>query len=106
MKFCKECGSIMLPKKERNKNILKCTCGYKEDVEGSITVSEVQKQETEKKFEIVDSDKVNLPTCDEKCDKCGNEKAYYWIKQTRAADEPPTKFLRCTKCKYTWRDYD
>lgn len=96
----------MLPKKERNKNILKCSCGYKEDVEGSITVSEKQNQDAEKKFDVVDSDKVNLPTTQEKCDKCGNDTAYYWIKQTRAADEPPTKFLRCTKCKNTWRDYD
>ncbi|MEM4865380.1 MAG: hypothetical protein QXY09_02690 [Acidilobaceae archaeon] len=25
--------------------------------------------------------------------------------QTRAADEPPTRFYRCTKCGYTWREY-
>jgi len=25
--------------------------------------------------------------------------------QTRAADEPPTRFYRCTKCGHTWREY-
>ncbi|MBI2112883.1 transcription factor S, partial [Candidatus Woesearchaeota archaeon] len=25
--------------------------------------------------------------------------------QTRGADEPETRFFRCTKCNYTWREY-
>ncbi|MBI2108536.1 transcription factor S, partial [Candidatus Woesearchaeota archaeon] len=32
--------------------------------------------------------------------------AYFWLVQTRAGDEPETKFLRCEKCSHTWRDYD
>lgn len=39
------------------------------------------------------------------CAKCGNKEAFYWFVQTRASDEPPTKFFRCTKCSYTWREY-
>ncbi|RLG10996.1 MAG: transcription factor S, partial [Thaumarchaeota archaeon] len=40
------------------------------------------------------------------CPKCGNREAYYWAVQTRSADEPMTRFFRCTKCGYTWREYD
>ncbi|MEK6946569.1 MAG: transcription factor S, partial [Nanoarchaeota archaeon] len=32
--------------------------------------------------------------------------AYFWLVQTRAGDEPETKFLKCEKCGHTWRDYD
>jgi DNA-directed RNA polymerase subunit M len=47
-----------------------------------------------------------LPTTDEyQCEKCGNGKAYYYLRQTRAADEATTRFLECTKCGYKWREY-
>jgi len=39
------------------------------------------------------------------CEKCGNDEAVWWMLQTRSADEPTTQFYRCTKCRYTWRDY-
>jgi DNA-directed RNA polymerase subunit M len=39
------------------------------------------------------------------CEKCGNNAAYFWTQQTRAADEPETRFFKCTKCKHTWREY-
>ncbi|MEM0290915.1 MAG: transcription factor S, partial [Thermoplasmata archaeon] len=31
--------------------------------------------------------------------------AYWMLKQTRAADEPETRFYICTKCGYRWREY-
>jgi len=46
-----------------------------------------------------------LPLTDASCPKCGHDRAYYWLIQTRASDEPETKFMRCQKCKHTWRDY-
>ena len=39
-----------------------------------------------------------------KAKKCGGKEAYYWLIQTRSADEPPTQFFKCVKCKHTWRD--
>ena len=42
---------------------------------------------------------------DVECPKCGHTSAYFWEVQTRASDEPETKFLRCEKCRHTWRDY-
>ena len=45
-----------------------------------------------------------MPTAKVECPKCANLGAYWWIVQTRGADESPTQFFRCTKCGYTWRE--
>jgi DNA-directed RNA polymerase subunit M len=47
-----------------------------------------------------------LPTIDVACPKCKNGKAFWWIAQTRSADDPSTQFFRCTNCNNTWRNYD
>ncbi len=39
------------------------------------------------------------------CTKCGARKVISWTEQTRASDEPPTRFYKCLKCGNTWRDY-
>ena len=46
-----------------------------------------------------------LPTTAIDCPKCGNNDAYWWMLQTRSADEATTQFYRCTKCGHTWRNY-
>jgi DNA-directed RNA polymerase subunit M len=40
------------------------------------------------------------------CDECGHGAAWYTIKQTASADEPPTRFFKCTECGYRWREYN
>lgn len=40
------------------------------------------------------------------CDECGHGEAYYTIKQTASADEPPTRFFKCVECGNRWRDYN
>lgn len=105
MMFCPKCKNLLMPKKDGNKTIVSCSCGYKDVREENAKISE-KNVKKEKIVEVIDNDKEMHPTCKEKCHKCGNEEAYYFIQQTRAADEAPTKFLRCTKCKHTWREYD
>ena len=39
------------------------------------------------------------------CEKCHGKEGVWWSFQTRSADEPETRFYKCTKCNYTWRDY-
>ncbi|MFW5919243.1 MAG: RPA12/RPB9/RPC11 RNA polymerase family protein, partial [Halanaeroarchaeum sp.] len=46
------------------------------------------------------------PTADERCPECGNDEAWYTIKQTGSADEPPTRFFKCTECGARWRGYN
>jgi DNA-directed RNA polymerase subunit M len=40
------------------------------------------------------------------CDECGHREAWYTIKQTASADEPPTRFFKCKECGYRWREYN
>jgi len=38
-------------------------------------------------------------------EECGHTVAWYTIKQTGSADEPPTRFFKCKECGYRWREY-
>ncbi|MBI4450353.1 transcription factor S [Candidatus Woesearchaeota archaeon] len=99
--FCPKCGSIMMPKAEKGKKLLACSCGYKSG--GEITLTETAKKT--KELEVIDTEHENLPVVEAKCKKCGHDKAYFWSLQTRSADEPETRFYKCEQCKYTWREY-
>ena len=105
--FCPKCGSILKPKKtEDGRTVLSCSCGYEKGHSGSGAVKDsVIPKKDEAEFGVVDSEIETLPITKEQCPKCGNGEAYYWLVQTRAGDESETKFLKCTKCKHTWRDY-
>ena len=94
-----------MPKKEGSKRILACSCGYKskDAAQGKITE---EKTEKGKAVEVVVHGELEtLPQTEAECPECGHKKAYFWLVQTRAGDEPETKFLRCEKCNHTWRDY-
>ena len=102
MEFCPECGAMMLP----NNGILKCNkCGYSNELDDTqeYTVSEdVKAEETVKYVEDIDLGE----GITEICPKCRHDKATYELKQTRSADEAPTRFFTCKKCKHKWREYD
>tara|TARA_Y100000310_G_C20695989_1_gene825764 strand:+ start:2219 stop:2533 length:315 start_codon:yes stop_codon:yes gene_type:complete len=103
--FCPKCGSLLKPKSEGNKKIMHCSCGYKSKDKLEVKIKE--KAEKAKEIEIIDKSELDLlPKMDTTCPKCGHKTAYFWLAQTRASDEPETKFLKCEKCKHTWRDYD
>jgi len=101
--FCPKCGGLLLPKKEGGKKVLSCSCGYSgEEAESKIT----EKLDSEKQEVEVVQDNVDiLPIMEIKCPKCEHGEAHFWTSQTRAGDEPETKFMKCVKCKHTWRDY-
>lgn len=104
--FCPKCGSILLPKKENNKKLLVCQCGYKTSKIESVQIKEVVPN-AGVDVNVVDKGRLEtLPKTSVECPKCGHRTAYFWLVQTRAGDEPETKFLRCEKCSHTWRDYD
>jgi transcription factor S len=93
-----------MPKKEKGKTIMSCSCGYKDKKAEKMSLTE----EIDEKAEIVpveEEPEIYPLTDDVECPKCGHDKAYYWTVQTRASDEPATKFLKCEKCRTTWRDY-
>lgn len=110
MKFCPRCGSLMVPQKVSDRTVLKCRrCGYEEIVrEGAVVYKEKTVIEHKPSERVVVEQEIPkvLPTVRTECPRCGNKEAYWWTMQTRAADEPPTRFYRCTKCGYTWREYE
>ena len=101
--FCEKCGSILRPKEKAGKKILFCSCGFSKSPEGdSAEIKE--KVEGAKEIHVMEDIETN-PKVKIKCDKCQNDIAYYWTQQTRGADEPETRFFKCTKCNHTWREY-
>lgn len=105
MDFCKKCGSIMVPSKKTKHVYLLCRkCGYKtKKMIKSLKISE--KPHEHSKIVILEKNESNLPVIDKMCPKCEGMKAYYWLQQTRSADEPPTQFFKCTICGHTWREF-
>lgn len=67
----------------------------------------VEKNEKKKEIEVIDEDEDAARAVDEtiECPECENKGVYWWLQQTRAGDEPETKFLKCKNCGHTWRDY-
>ena len=103
MKFCPNC-EVKLKKSDSG---LRCPkCDYSEEQKNKQT-KKVVEEETQSEFNVfTESDKdETLPTIKIECEKCGNDEAVWWMLQTRSADEPTTQFYRCTKCRYTWRNY-
>ncbi len=105
MMFCPKCGSLMKLKKEKNKKFFACSCGYTtKDLEGAASIKEEVKSDA-KPIDVVEESDETLPLTEAECPKCGHNRAFYWLVQTRAGDESETKFLKCEKCGHTWRDY-
>ena len=103
MMFCPKCGSILMPKKIDNKTVMSCSCGYSDKKAEKLEIKEEIKGR--KEIQAVEEEPEIHPLTDAECPKCKHDKAYYWEIQTRASDEPATKFLKCEKCKHIWRDY-
>lgn len=100
--FCPNCRSLLFPKN----GILVCSkCGYQKDARDEKSTVVTRKRERE--VTVIENEEVGtLPTADDlECPKCGNRKAYWVLRQTRAADEPETRIFRCTKCSHSWREY-
>lgn len=66
--------------------------------------------ETQGDAEVIETDASSAfegkPTAEVYCETCENDRAWYTIKQTASADEPPTRFFKCTACGHRWRDYN
>ncbi len=102
--FCPKCGSLLRPKDKGGKRILFCSCGFTKGMEGENGEIHEKSENAAKKIEVMEQIEV-YPKIKMTCEKCGNTIAYYWTQQTRGADEPETRFFKCTKCKHTWREY-
>ena len=104
MKFCPKCEV----KLKNNGSGLQCSkCGYAEGEKAKVAKNIAAEEEPD--FSLLAFEgtewEVSNPTIKIDCEKCGHDEAVGCMFQTRSADEPTTRFYRCQKCKYTWRDY-
>ena len=101
MEFCPKCGAVLIQKRKKY-GCARCNYASKD----KIKISTSEKIERKEEIGIVTGkDMQILPIVKEKCKKCGNEDAFFWTVQTRSGDEAETKFFKCTKCEWTWREY-
>ena len=106
MEFCPKC-EIRL--KKNDSGLLHCPkCKYLK--EKTVASTKKESKEINSEFLVMGEEDVKQSkglesTVPIDCEKCHNKEGGSWTFQTRSADEPETKFYRCTKCNYTWRDY-
>ena len=111
VEFCPECSSLLRKRKVNDEDFLVCKCGFQKEIiidENKIEENvQKKKQDLEKNRLIVtEKDKISVYLKIKKiCPKCNNKECETWQQQMRSADEPSTHFFRCTKCKFTFREY-
>ena len=104
MEFCDDCGSLM----KATSDSWQCTsCNGEQSKGNDGNYVFTDEQEGDEVIEGVDTER-SLPKTDQQCNdsNCDNERAYWYLQQTRAADESDTRFYICTDCGNKWREYD
>jgi len=105
MQFCDDCGSMM----HADGDVMVCSaCGHEQEREDSGEFVTTAEQSTDDVIETEEGANFEgKPTADDvTCEDCGHGKAWYTIKQTGSADEPPTRFFKCQDCGHRWREYN
>jgi DNA-directed RNA polymerase subunit M len=116
MEFCLNCGSRLVPQKIKTNDsdalrLICKRCGYKKEGVGKFiepTAYRVIQHSPQQLVAVIGREEAELrtlPTINIECPNCGNNKAYVWLVQTRGSDESSTQFMRCTRCRYTYREY-
>ncbi len=108
MQFCDKCGSMLIA----SGDAMVCTdqdCDFR-TVPDEERAAAFVSTETQSDADVIETEEgasfEGKPTAEVYCESCGNERAWYTIKQTASADEPPTRFYKCTECGARWRDYN
>lgn len=102
--FCPTDKSMMRPVN----GVLTCPkCGATKSSAGGVILKTKAVEDVKKTVIDHGDQKLDLlPITQEyACEKCGHGEAYYYLRQTRSADEATTRFLECTSCGHKWREY-
>jgi DNA-directed RNA polymerase subunit M len=123
VQFCDECGSMMHTVERSstsNRNsessddadgdeMVCSSCGERvtRDEERAAAFVTTDEQSGEELVETEEGANFEgKPTSEDvTCADCGHGVAWYTIKQTGSADEPPTRFFKYTDCGNRWREY-
>lgn len=107
MQFCDDCGSMMRAE-DGEMVCTECDASVEKDPDLAATYTTTEAQTDD---DVIETDEETTfegkpRTQDVTCDSCGNGEAWYAFLQTASADEPPTRFLKCTDCGHRWREYN
>lgn len=102
---------MLVSSNEDGENKMECrNCGTVHRVEGGdYKVTEKKEEDPSNRLNVneEDDDETTRPTTQRECSTCGEEtEQEWWMKQTRASDEPPTRFYKCTECGTVQKEYD
>jgi DNA-directed RNA polymerase subunit M len=105
MQFCEECGSMT----HADGDEMVCSsCGARQPKEGDLS-ERYESRETQTFDDVIETsaeaEDEGKPSTEVRCESCGHDRAWYTIKQTGSADEPPTRFFKCQECGHRWRGY-
>ncbi|WP_226010557.1 RPA12/RPB9/RPC11 RNA polymerase family protein [Halomicrobium salinisoli] len=124
MQFCDDCGSMMhtversstsnqnsASSDDADGDVMVCSSCGAEDARDEERAAEFVSTAEQSDDDVIETEEganfEGKPTADDvHCDECGHTKAWYTIKQTGSADEPPTRFFKCQECGHRWRDYN
>lgn len=96
--FCPKCGNLLIPKKYRDRFIIKCDkCGFSKKIKEPLIRTEKIKHQEEKGKGIV-KDKNIFATYPFKCRKCGYDKAEIIDQGVKYSDEESEILFQCGKC--------
>jgi DNA-directed RNA polymerase subunit M len=107
MQFCDECGSMM---HNQDGEMVCSSCGATQERDTDLAAEYVS-TEAQDDSDVIETEEgadfEGKPTAtDVTCEDCGHGEAWYTIKQTGSADEPPTRFFKCQNCGKRWRGYN
>jgi len=108
LKFCEKCGNLLMVERRKKNVFLVCKkCHRTTRLKGEKVAITEAMREPKKEIVVMGKEEgiAELPRTKIMCPKCENMEAFWWMQQTRGADEPPTMFYRCSKCGYNWRSY-
>ena len=109
MQFCDDCGSMMVSR-DGEMVCQNDDCGATTERDEALA-AEFESTTEQTGDEVIETEEganfEGKPTAnDVVCDECGHGEAWYTIKQTGAAVEPPTRFFKCKECGHRWRGYN
>ncbi len=115
MEFCDECGGMLVSKGDEENSSMKCrNCGEAQSVDGEeMKVTEEKEEDPMDRLNVASEEdqETTRPTTMKECPSCSDNKQdekehEWWMEQTRASDEPATRFYECTECGNVHKEYD
>ncbi|XP_077487467.1 RNA polymerase III subunit K [Amblyomma americanum] len=107
MWFCPSCTNMLGVTKGQEGMQFACrTCPYMHKIRGRLSCRVYhRRKELDAIVRGADIWK-NVDSTQEKCPKCGHERAFFTQAQTRSADEPMTTFYKCCspRCGHQWKE--